>query len=305
MATDHLVTRDGGHPCPEGIWLWERDTWTPGTMSEKGVRGSMQRSWVTAGLLPQPRTHPRRPSMAAAPPGMILVMKIPGSSGTWGLSMPPAMLKPRPELPCGKSNATSFPHGQLLVASPPYTVTPSRGTAWGSGALRASITPRGARLRGQRDAGRRRGWRSSAECSAQQRGALNRWSGRVGAAEDLPQHRVSTERLRQAGSWGKRRWSLAEKASPRWLLPRRRHRCRSLHRPAGIVPVSSIPLLPPCTLGCSPGTEPSWGPATLMPTFTSLGGGGYQDGVGPPVLSPFPYRHAWTNAGASPAELYA
>lgn len=38
--------------------------------------------------------------MAAAPPGMILVMKIPGSSGMWGLSIPPAMLKPRPEFPC-------------------------------------------------------------------------------------------------------------------------------------------------------------------------------------------------------------
>lgn len=90
-------------------------------MSGKGVRprGSMQRCWVTPWLLPQPSTHPRRPSMAAAPPGMILVMKIPGSSGTWGLSMPPAMLKPRPELPCGESNAASFPHGQLLAASPP------------------------------------------------------------------------------------------------------------------------------------------------------------------------------------------
>lgn len=79
----------------------------------------------------------------------------------------------------------------------------------------------------QGDAGRRRGWRSSAECSAQQRGALNRWRGRVGAAEDLPHHRVSTERLGRAGSWAKRRWSLAEKASPCWLLPRKGHRCHS------------------------------------------------------------------------------
>lgn len=45
-------------------------------------------------------TYPSLPSIAAAPPGMILVMKIPGSSGMWGLSIPPAMLKPRPELPC-------------------------------------------------------------------------------------------------------------------------------------------------------------------------------------------------------------
>lgn len=45
-------------------------------------------------------SYPSLPSMAAAPPGMILVIKMPGSSGTWGLSMPPAILKPRPELPC-------------------------------------------------------------------------------------------------------------------------------------------------------------------------------------------------------------
>lgn len=105
MTTDRrLVARDGEHPCREGILLWGRDIWRPVTMSGKGVRprGSMQRCWVTPWLLPQPCTHPRRPSMAAAPPGMILVMKIPGSSGTWGLSMPPAMLKPRPELPCGE-----------------------------------------------------------------------------------------------------------------------------------------------------------------------------------------------------------
>lgn len=44
-------------------------------------------------------THPSLPSMAAAPPGMIFVMKIPGSSGMCGLSTPPAMLNPRPELP--------------------------------------------------------------------------------------------------------------------------------------------------------------------------------------------------------------
>ena len=44
--------------------------------------------------------YPSLPSMAAAPPGIIFVMKIPGSSGMWGLSIPPAMLKPRPEFPC-------------------------------------------------------------------------------------------------------------------------------------------------------------------------------------------------------------
>lgn len=41
----------------------------------------------------------RRPSWAAAPPGMILVIKMDGSSPMCGLSVPPAMLKPRPELP--------------------------------------------------------------------------------------------------------------------------------------------------------------------------------------------------------------
>lgn len=45
-------------------------------------------------------TDLRRPSSAAAPPGMILVMKMPGSSPMCGLSVPPAMLKPNPELPC-------------------------------------------------------------------------------------------------------------------------------------------------------------------------------------------------------------
>lgn len=35
---------------------------------------------------------------------MILVMKMPGSSPIWGLSVPPAMLKPNPELPCGHEN---------------------------------------------------------------------------------------------------------------------------------------------------------------------------------------------------------
>lgn len=44
-------------------------------------------------------THLNRPSSAAAPPGIILVMKIPGSSPIWGLSVPPAMLKPNPEFP--------------------------------------------------------------------------------------------------------------------------------------------------------------------------------------------------------------
>lgn len=50
-------------------------------------------------LTPVSSSHLRRPSWAAAPPGMILVMKMDGSSPMCGLSVPPAMLKPRPELP--------------------------------------------------------------------------------------------------------------------------------------------------------------------------------------------------------------
>lgn len=53
-----------------------------------------------------------RPFWAAAPPGIILVMKMEGSSPMWGLSVPPAMLNPRPELPCthkgtGETNTES------------------------------------------------------------------------------------------------------------------------------------------------------------------------------------------------------
>ena len=40
------------------------------------------------------------PSAAAAPPGMILVMKILGSSSICGLSEPPAILNPSPVVPC-------------------------------------------------------------------------------------------------------------------------------------------------------------------------------------------------------------
>lgn len=40
------------------------------------------------------------PSSAAAPPGIIFVINMPGSSPMWGLSVPPAILNPRPEFPC-------------------------------------------------------------------------------------------------------------------------------------------------------------------------------------------------------------
>ncbi len=60
-------------------------------------------------------TNLRRPSSAAAPPGMILVMKIPGSSPMCGLSVPPAMLKPNPELPCSHEKQ-SVTTGTLQLA---------------------------------------------------------------------------------------------------------------------------------------------------------------------------------------------
>lgn len=59
--------------------------------------------------------HLSRPSWAAAPPGMILVMKMLGSSPTCGLSVPPAMLKPRPELPCRKPKHSSWRTGGPTV----------------------------------------------------------------------------------------------------------------------------------------------------------------------------------------------
>lgn len=46
------------------------------------------------------------PSSAAAPPGMIFVINMPGSSPIWGLSVPPAILNPRPEFPCRNNKET-------------------------------------------------------------------------------------------------------------------------------------------------------------------------------------------------------
>lgn len=45
------------------------------------------------------KTYRNLPSWAAAPPVIILVMKILESSPICGLSVPPAMLKPSPEFP--------------------------------------------------------------------------------------------------------------------------------------------------------------------------------------------------------------
>ena len=48
------------------------------------------------------------PSASAAPPGIILVTKMPQSPGTWLLPMPPAMEKPSPLSPLTKSISISF-----------------------------------------------------------------------------------------------------------------------------------------------------------------------------------------------------
>lgn len=66
--------------------------------SRTNERGEVE-GGVEEGYTAKRGAYPSRPSIAAAPPGIILVMKIPGSSGMWGLSIPPAMLKPRPEFP--------------------------------------------------------------------------------------------------------------------------------------------------------------------------------------------------------------
>lgn len=55
-----------------------------------------------------------RPFWAAAPPGIILVMKMEGSSPMWGLSVPPAMLNPRPELPCAHKGTRGDKHRKQL-----------------------------------------------------------------------------------------------------------------------------------------------------------------------------------------------
>ena len=46
------------------------------------------------------RTHLSLPSSDAAPPGIILVMNMPGSPTICGFSLPPAILNPSPESPC-------------------------------------------------------------------------------------------------------------------------------------------------------------------------------------------------------------
>lgn len=82
-----------GHTLVESVQRESREVRGEGT-GQDGGGGEKKDEVRTRG------TYPSLPSMAAAPPGIILVMKIPGSSGMWGLSIPPAMLKPRPEFPC-------------------------------------------------------------------------------------------------------------------------------------------------------------------------------------------------------------
>lgn len=54
------------------------------------------------------KTYRNLPSWAAAPPAIILVMKILESSPMCGLSVPPAMLKPSPEFPWGQRGEKKF-----------------------------------------------------------------------------------------------------------------------------------------------------------------------------------------------------
>lgn len=85
-------------------------------------------------------SHLSRPSWAAAPPGMILVMKMLGSSPTWGLSVPPAMLKPRPEFPCSKragGREKKKKRSWRVKAAHPPAVRPE-GSKQGQGKQRAS-----------------------------------------------------------------------------------------------------------------------------------------------------------------------
>lgn len=84
-----------GHTLVESVQRESREVRGEGTGQDGGGGEKKTKDEVRTR-----ETHPSLPSMAAAPPGMILVMKIPGSSGMWGLSIPPAMLKPKPEFPC-------------------------------------------------------------------------------------------------------------------------------------------------------------------------------------------------------------
>lgn len=158
-------------------------------------------------------------------------MKMPGSSGMWGLSIPPAMLKPRPELPCGKPQAAAVPCGHFLAgsavltaASPPLTASPLLRE--GSGCVaegRPVLVSPGC-------------WALSTQQMERERGSR----------QDLPRRHVSAERLRQAARGGTRGWSLAEKTSPRWRHPRRRHRRHSPCGETGLGPTTSIcPPRPP------------------------------------------------------------
>lgn len=120
-------------------------------------------------------------------------MKIPGSSGMWGLSIPPAMLKPRPELPCRESNTVSFPCREGLLPAFPKPFSPS-AAGRGVGALTASVVPQGARLRGQRDA------------RPEGRPALISRGARCSSTEHRPDG---------AGEWEPPRTSLAAASPPR------------------------------------------------------------------------------------------
>lgn len=77
---------------------------------------------------------------------MILVMKMPGSSPMCGLSVPPAMLKPNPELPCGHGRQ-SVTNGGLSMHKPNYK-TLTHQLHWTTFGVEESLT---ADVRGKHD----------------------------------------------------------------------------------------------------------------------------------------------------------
>lgn len=98
-----LHRRRVGH-LPHVHFIYKQDAIVDPEGSKVGLSQALPATLVLplgGTRIPAPVSSPhlRRPSWAAAPPGMILVMKMDGSSPMCGLSVPPAMLKPRPELP--------------------------------------------------------------------------------------------------------------------------------------------------------------------------------------------------------------
>lgn len=68
------------------------------------LRNTLELMFVMQAAMHPNETYRNLPSCAAAPPAMIFVMNILGSSPICGLSVPPAMLNPRPEFPCAREH---------------------------------------------------------------------------------------------------------------------------------------------------------------------------------------------------------